>query len=263
MTGSGSISFDPAAPLPYSLKATATADQVEAGTFFGPPSAGQPSELEGKFKVAGTVTGMGRNLRELVSGTRQEFQLTSPNGILRMLTTNVAEVIPQLASPVKDAVGSVGHAVQNFFEIKRNANSDKNPVSASAEAVLDFTTEVTEIGYDQLKLTARRDPDGTLHLADIAVIASDTRLTGSGQIAAAPGRPIRSRPLSLDLQFAARDQIAELLAHAGLLSGKKDDLGYSMMNQTVHFGGTLAQIDVGAWHDLLAKAALRDPPPKK
>jgi hypothetical protein len=31
----------------------------------------------------------------------------------------------------------------------------------------------------------------------------------------------------------------------------------------VQFGGTLAQIDGTRWHDLLAAAATRDPPPKK
>jgi hypothetical protein len=30
----------------------------------------------------------------------------------------------------------------------------------------------------------------------------------------------------------------------------------------LHFGGTLEQVDAGAWHDLLAKAATR-PAPKK
>jgi len=263
LTGSGTLSFDPAAALPYSIKATAGVDQIEAGTFFGTPPHGQDPTLEGKFAIAGTFTGTGRDLPDLRGRLQEEFRLTGTNGILRMLATNVAEVIPQADTPVKDAVGSVGHAVENFLEIKRTANSDKNPVSKSAEAVLDFTTEVAEVGYDQLKLTARRDSDGNLHLSDIALTGPDARLTGSGRIDYVPGRALRARPLSLDLQYGTRDQIAELLARAGLLSGHKDDLGYSMLNQTVHFGGTLERIDSKAWHDLLAKAATREPPPKK
>jgi hypothetical protein len=32
-----------------------------------------------------------------------------------------------------------------------------------------------------------------------------------------------------------------------------------MVNQTVHFGGTLQHIDESQWHDLLAKAAAPKP----
>jgi hypothetical protein len=263
VTAEGVIAFDPSAPLPYSLKATAGVDKVEAGSFFGHPPKGQDAMLDGNFALAGTFTGSGANWRDLRGRAQEEFRLTGTNGILRLLKTSVAEAIPEVATPVKDVLGSAGHAVQSFLEIKRNANSDKNPISVSAEAVLDFTTEVTEIGYDQLKVTVRRNADGILHLSDIAIISSDARLTGSGEIEPWAGRPIRSRPLSLELQFAAQGQVAELLARAKLLSGKKDDLGYSLLSRPVHFGGTLEQIDISGWHDLLAQAATREPPPKK
>jgi hypothetical protein len=263
LTGEGSITFDPAGALPYQLKATGAIDKVEAGSFFGTPPAGQPAVLDGTFVLAATATGQGGNLADLTSRAEEEFRLTGKDGILRLLKTSVAEVIPQVATPVKDALGSVGHAVGSFLEMKRTANSDKNPISPSAEAVLDFTTEVEEIGYDKFTVTARRDAAGTFLLSDIALTAPDARLTGSGRIDFVAGVPLRGRPLRLDLKFGARDQTAELLAHAGLLSGQKDDLGYSMLNQPVPFGGTLAQIDIRGWHDLLAKAATREPPPKK
>ncbi len=263
LAGEGSVTFDPAAPLPYSLKAAGTLDKVETEAFFGPPPAGEQPVLQGSFALAGAFTGQGRNLTDLVSRTQEEFHLTGKDGILRLLKTSVAEVIPQANTPVKDALGSVGHAVGSFLEMKRTANADKNPISPSAEAVLNFTTEIAEVGYDQIKVTVRRDAGGTLQLSDLALTAPDARLTGSGRIDAAPGSPLRNRPLSLDLQFGARDQTAELLAHAGLLSGRKDDLGYSLLSEPVHFGGSLAQIDTRAWHDLLAKAATREPPPKK
>ena len=259
----GTITFDAKAALPYTLKATAGVDKVEAGSFFGSVPKGQEAMLDGSFALAGTFTGSGANARDLAGRAQEEFHLTGTNGILRLLKTSVAESIPEVSTPVKDALGSAGHAVQSFLEIKRNANSDKNPISVSAEAVLDFTTEVTEVGYDQFKVTIRRSPDGALHLSDIAIISADARLTGSGEIAALPSRPIRSRPLSLELQFAAHGQVAELLERAKLLSRRKDDLGYSLLSQPVRFGGSLEQVDITAWHDLLAKAATREPPPRK
>jgi len=40
-------------------------------------------------------------------------------------------------------------------------------------------------------------------------------------------------------------------------------LGYTLLNRSVHFGGTLQQIDRSQWHDLLAEAAIRKPDPVK
>ena len=239
-------------------------DKIEAASFFGTPAVKEDALLEGSFVLAGNFTGSGGNWRELASHAEQEFQLTSKDGILRLLKMNVADAIPEVASTVKDAIGSVGHAVGDFLQIKRTADAGKNPVSASAEAVLDFTTETAEIGYDQLKVTARRTADdGTLRLTDIAVISPDLRLTGTGRIDYRAGQPIPSRPLTLDLHLAVRDQNAELLQKGALLSGQKDDLGYSIVGPLVHFGGTLAALDGRAWHDLLARGATHDPPPKK
>ena len=59
------------------------------------------------------------------------------------------------------------------------------------------------------------------------------------------------------------EQLAELLTTAGLLSSRKDDKGYALLNQTVHFGGTLQHLDKTQWHDLLAKAAAPKPEEKK
>ena len=87
----------------------------------------------------------------------------------------------------------------------------------------------------------------------------EERLTGTGEIGYVPGVPLRDRPLSVDLEFSARGDTADLLEKAGLLSQRKDDLGYVFLNQPVHFGGTLGHFDASQWHDLLAKAALRKP----
>jgi hypothetical protein len=94
--------------------------------------------------------------------------------------------------------------------------------------------------------------------------AGDARLTGSGQITCVEGRPLREQTLSVDLQFWARGGIARHLSTAGLLSTRKDDLGYALLGQTIHLGGTLEHIDKSQWHNLLVKAAARNPAgPKK
>jgi hypothetical protein len=68
----------------------------------------------------------------------------------------------------------------------------------------------------------------------------------------------------VDLQFWGRNRIAKRLSKVGLLSTQKDDLGYTMLNQPIHLGGTLEHIDKSQWHKLLVKAAAQNPDvPKK
>jgi len=93
--------------------------------------------------------------------------------------------------------------------------------------------------------------------------APDERLTGKGQIGYAKGLALRDQAISLDLQVWVRGKLAELLATAGLLSAQKDAAGYCLLGESVHLGGTLGNIDVTRWHDLLAKAANRKPPVAK
>ena len=260
VTGDCSISFDAGGGRPYRLKATAAAGDVDVAPFFAAGPAAKEPPIEGRFSVTGTFEGSGANLADLFGHTRGEFRLTSTGGVLRLLKTNVADAIPQVDSPVSDAVGSVGSLVGKFIGLKGDSlGSGKNPVSKEAEAVLEFTNQVSEIGYDQMTLTAVRSPDHVIHLLEMTMTATDMRLTGSGEIAYVEGRPLRALPLSLNLEFGARGKLAELLATAGLISTHKDALGYAILSQAIHFGGTPEQVDESQWHDFLARAAARKP----
>jgi hypothetical protein len=246
--------------FPYSLKATAEPGEVDAAPLFGDPPAGHDPVFKGRFSVATTLTSNGINLGDLVGRMEHEFRLTSTNGIVRLLKTNVAETIPEPSAPVSDALDSAGSVVGSIFGIKRNAvKSRENHVSKNTEAVLDFTYLIAEIGYDQINITAVQGPDQTIHLREIAMTGRDVRATGSGQIAFVEGWSFPVEPLSVELQLGVRGKLTGLLATAGLLSDRKDDKGYTMLNQTVHFGGTLQHIDESQWHDLLAKAAAPKP----
>jgi hypothetical protein len=256
----GTIAFDPAAPRPYRLKATASLTQVEASAWFGPPHRGDDPILEGHFAIDGTLTSDGANPGDLASRLEEEVHVKSPSAILRLLKTNIGEAIPEVATPVSDTLGKVGSVVGSFLGRKAEPGDVKeNPISPSAQAVLDFIDQVSEFGCDEVSATIVREPDHSLRILDLAAVAPEEHLTGSGEITFAPGKPVAAQPLSLDLRFGARGQPAKLLQKAGLLSAAQDKLGYSLLNQPVHFGGTLAQIDGREWHDLLAKAATQKP----
>jgi hypothetical protein len=256
----GSLAYDGLAGLPYGLNGTMAFHEFDVASFYPAIRPKDDPQLEGRFTLAGTVSGGGVNLDDLLGRTQEKFQLLSTSGIVRFLRTSVAESIPEVSSPVSDTLGSVGSLAGAVFGIKgAPANEGKNPVSKTAEAVLDLTNQVSEIGCDRITVTAARGADGSLELTGIEVTAPDEHLKGSGQISYAKGVPIFERPLSMDLRFGARGQVGELLSKAGLLSPQADDLGYPLVGPSIHFGGTLEQIDEGPWHELLVKAATRKP----
>ena len=256
----GSVSFDPSAALPYSLKATAAVNDVEGAPFFGDPKPGQDPVLEGRFSVASTFTGAGTCLEDLVARTRGDFRLTGMSGIIRLLKVDVADSLPEVKTPVSDTVGSVGSFMGSLVGIKHAfAGSGEIHLPKATEAVLDFANQVSEIGYDQITVNATCGPDRSIQIVELAMTAPNERLKGSGRIARINGLSFPAEPLSLDLELGARGRLAELLSNAGLLSATLDKLGYAPLKQSVHFGGTLEHIDGGAWQDLLVKAATPKP----
>lgn len=259
-TAEGSISFDGAAAIPYRLNAATSIKEVEAAPFFGTPKDGEDPVVEGHFSIASTLTGDGKSLEDLVSHTQAALHLASTTGIVRLLKTNVAESLPEVTTPVSDTLGSVGSLMGSLIGIKHDPTKGAEiHLNKTTQGVLDFTNQVSEIGYDQVTVDAIRRGDGSIQISDIVMTAPNERLTGSGQIRYVGGLSLPAQPLSLELLVSARGPVAELLSNTGLLSAQKDKLGYTPLNQTVHFGGTLGHIDDGPWHDLLVKAATPKP----
>ena len=260
----GSVSFDAAAEFPYDLKATASLDRVDAETLFVPADSRKEPAIEGRFSFAGTLVGNGVNLKDLIGRTREEFRLASTAGIVRVLKTDVDEALPpEPKARVSDALDTVGSAVGKFFGVDDKMGSGRKTVNPTTEAVIEFTNELAEIGFDEITVTGVRGIDGIIRLANLTMTTPDMRLTGSGQVTDVKGRSLRAQPLSVDLQFWARGRTAKLLSAAGLLSTQKDDSGYTMLREPIHLGGTIEHLDISRWHELLVKAAQNPGAPKK
>ena len=255
----GSVEFDASSEHPYSLKATADGTEADAASLFAPAHRGGEAMFEGKFSVARTFTGYGKNLVDLEGRSQEELRLTSTAGIVRLLAADVADALPEApSSPVSDTLGTVGYAVGSVVGAKRNVlDSGKTSLSKTTEAVLDLTYQISEIGFDKVSITAVRGADGAILLAGIEMISPEVRLLGTGRIACKKGLSLPGQALSVDLQLSAQGKTAELLSKAGLLSPRRDELGYAVLSQALHFGGTVAHIDAGQWTDLLVKAATR------
>jgi hypothetical protein len=256
LTLDGTVTFDRAGPVPYTLKATGALDEIDGARLFGASSTGHDPMIEGRFGVTFNASGGGVNLPDLLAHQHEEFRLTSTAGIIRFLKANVAQSLPDAPSRATDKLAGVGYAVGSLFGLKEKASATAH-LGPGAEAILNLSYQFGEIGYDQLAATAIRGADDALQLEQIAISAPREYLSGSGRIAASENLPLRMRPLSLDLQLGFRGFEAEQLALAGLLPPSKDPLGYTKLPEPIHFGGTLDQIDNSAWRDLLVKAASR------
>lgn len=259
----GSVAFDPGAKFPYQLKASVNLNLVDAATWFGPPQTGLDPAIEGRFSVAQTFTGQGGNLDDLIAFATDDLQLTSAStgGITRLLRPGAVQVSKEVSKPVTDTLDTTGSfLVGVLFGVKKDFGGEGGvAVNKTAQAVLDFADQLSEFNYDQFTITARRGYDRSLHLVKWEVIADNEHLVGTGAITYVEGLPLSQQPLSLDFHLGTRGGIADLMATAGLLSQQKDSLGYALLNQPIHFGGTLERIDASAWHDLLARAATQKP----
>jgi hypothetical protein len=256
----GELSFDPAADLPYKLKATAVLGEIEVSPFFGKPPAGKDPVFNGRFSVVKDLKGSGVNFDDFSSHIEEEFKLTSKNGIIRLLKTNVAEAIPEPSTPGADALSSVGETMGAIFGAKKGTVWQRqNRLSKNTEGVLNFTYEIAEFRYDELSITATRGADRVLRLSEITMLAPDVHMVGTGQIAPGPDGAFNTGPLSVDLQVGFRGAFVKFLTAANLLSPQKDDKGYTLFREPVHFGGTMQKIDASNWHDILLKAAMAKP----
>ncbi len=268
----GELSFDSTAATPYRLKGTTAFGQVEARSLL-PTTKSDDSDpmVEGKFAITGALTSTGTDAADLLARMQEEFHLTSRGGVFRLLKTHVSGLTHEKETPVSDALGSAGSLVGRFFGRKDNPfDSGEIHLSKNTEAVMNFTYRVAEILYDEFSFTAVRGADHTLHIVDLALTAPEEHLTGSGRVTEVAGQPLRAQPLSLDLELGVRKGTAGFLKTAGLLSSRTDSLGYTMLNQPIHLGGTLEHIDDRQWHDLLleaaqpkADAAKKLPPPRR
>lgn len=259
----GSIVFDRTASAPYRLSATGSTDKLEAAKLFPPLETGGEPVVSGRFALAAAFTGGGRDWADLIAHTQQEYRLTSPAGIVRFLKTDLGGVNPEAESAVANALSGSVSGVGRLFSVDKRRSSGDRSLTKTAQAVLNFSYDVAELGYSQARVTAICDADGTWRLADIAMTTPDLVLTGTGRLGVVPGLALEEQPLKAEVQIGLRGPLAARLVETGLLSARKDGEGYTALCSPVRFGGTMKRLDGKGWHDLLFDAARTTPPEKQ
>jgi hypothetical protein len=184
-------------------------------------------------------------MRSLVDGIQGDCRLSSTSGVFRALRTGAIEPLRQNQSRIEDALNSV----TSLFGRKADKTFD---------AIIDAAEGLSEIHYDQMTVVAARGSDLDLHLTEISLVAPEEHLTGTATVTHVDGVPVGDQPLSADLQLGVRGRLETLLGIVGMLKdGGLDGLGYAQLYQTIHLGGTLADIDQSQWRDMLVRAPLR------
>lgn len=258
VTWDGAVTFGDAPGAPYTLTAAAGTSDIDVAALIPAPEPGEDSVVEGHFSVARTLSGSGAGWQDLMAHTRTTVRLSSAGGIVRWFKSNVADGIPQASNATADALGTMGSVVGSLFGVKRGSlEPARNRLGAHAEAVLEFSNQVAEIGYDSITATAEEQPDGSFRLSGISLQAPHVFATGSGRFGWRAGLALGAQPLSLDLRIGGRGRIAELLTQSGLPLTPAVAPGTAVLGETFHFGGTLEHPDRSQWHDRLAQAANR------
>ncbi|HLP06768.1 MAG TPA: hypothetical protein VK178_01280 [Opitutaceae bacterium] len=256
---SGSVVFTPGAALPYNLAAVASVDVVNAARFFPAPSTDSEPLVEGCFALTDAISGSAADLSELPHRLRGRLQLTGGTGVVRLLKTNIGGATLEKSKPVSDAVVTGTSAVASLFGVKGDSiDSGQKSVGKAAAATRSFNYELSAITYERGTIGAVHEPDGSIRIESIELSAPDLRLTGSGELAAAPdANSFVQQPLRASLRLGARGRLGEYLAASGLGDTNSDVDGFRLVSAPIELGGTLAQVDTSRWREVLVAALKR------
>jgi len=240
----GVLEFTREAARPYALRATVALDHLDFAPLFQAMNPDKPPAIEGRFDITGRLTGSGEGLQDILEGAQGDLKLSSKDGRFRALRTDILESVKQVPSKL---VGALDTVTSLFGKKSENIGT----------ALVESAKEISEIHYDQMGISVERGPDMDLRLTEFTLIAPEERLAGKGTIAHAEGVPIRDQALSVDLEMGARGHLARILDLVGLLKEGQDALGYRQLNQPIHLGGSLRNIDQSQWREMLIQASIK------
>lgn len=234
------VTFNAAQPKPYALTGSADVSNFDVGAFLRAATPNEKPAMEGRVNVGARLNGTGANVGDLAKNVYGRFDLTGSNGVLRALGRKA-----EVASAASTILGIAG------------ALTKSNTTSAFAE----LTAAFAELSFDSFKMQVERGADLSFKLTNIEFISPIMRTTGMGQIVNREGVELENQPMQIQLQFGAKDSLAQLLNRAGVLTGQQDDRGYYLLERAFTVGGTPAQPDSGSlWKILLREAALQGIP---
>lgn len=244
------VTFTPKTPAPYALAADLSVLNFDAAPAFRAVAPAKLPTIEGRINVTSRIAGGGRNLGDLADRAHGDFELSSKAGLFRVLNADISDKVQKTQSTVA-AIGS-------FLGSMTGKKESDNPVN-KGQKLVEITKALSEIPFDQLSVTATRDPSLNLVLKDFTLISPEVRLGGTGQVSYVAGTPLLEQPLKLELTLATRGKLGDKMKGAGLLDAKADNLGYSPFIFPFRIGGTLAATDTSDLSKAFLNSLLEKP----
>ena len=239
---SGGLTAQRAGSPGYGLAADVSLGNFDVGAVFRALDPTRTPTVEGRVTLVSHLTGSGATLADLAEHTRGEMKLSGKSGIFRALSADLSDRIQKTQSRVA-AIGSLLGVVTDDYVNK-------------SKILADIAKSLSEIPFDQLSLTATRDDALNLVIKDFSLISPEVRIGGGGVIHYAPGVPVVSQALEVQLNLGARGRLGDQIKRAGLLDQQLDNLGYAPFAVPLRIGGTLARPDTSAIRDALLNSAL-------
>lgn len=261
---SGGLTFVPAAPKPYTLKADLAVVNLDSGAALKAFDSSPTLPLvEGKFDLSTQLSASGANLASLAEQAAGDVKISSKGGLFRPVPSNYVAAISSARAQLLKRTEQVG-AISSLAgalgaKLPGNLGGTTAKVQALAERLGDLESIVkmiAEIKFDQLTLDAGSSTTLDTILRDLTITSPELRFVGAGGLKYQPNVPLWKQALSLKLNGFARGKAAELMKKGNLLGEKEDSLGYVPLSMAVNIDGTAEKPDTSKLVSALLEKAL-------
>lgn len=248
---SGGLTFVPATPKPYALKADFSVVNLDSGATLKAFDLSPAMPLvEGRFDLSTKVQASGANLASLADQASGDVKVSSNGGLFRPIPTNYLAAITSARTELLKRTEQVGAISSLAGALGAKLPGNLGGATAKAQALAErlgrlesIVKLISEIKFDQLTLDAGSSTTLDTVLRDLTITSPELRFVGAGGLKYQPGVPLWKQAMSLKLNGFARGGTAELMKKSDLLGEKEDSLGYFPLSLAVNIDGTAEKPD--------------------
>ncbi|MBI5766259.1 MAG: hypothetical protein HZA93_00570 [Verrucomicrobia bacterium] len=220
------LSFDVKQARPYALVGAVDVPGFNVGEFLRRADPSTPPAIETTFTVTSKFNGTAANLPEFADRLTGQFEFKGSKGVLRALNKK-AETTSAVTGLLGLAAGLAG----------------QQRLAEGLVGTSELVSLLKDIQFDGITVQVERGADAAIVVKSLELLSPSLRLTGNGRIDHKKGGEFGNNPLHLELQLAAKNELAQGLNKARQLSGKTDPKGYYLMATPFTLGGTVSKPD--------------------
>jgi len=243
----GAVNFDASgarAAQPYGIDSKLNVTNFDPAPILRAANPGKRPTVEGKFDIAGTVTGKAATLDTLADSVAADLTLASRGGKFNGFATSVAGEkfgqIQKLAnSPVGTAViGGVLSLIGGKAGVAADATIEK------AKAVNATLGRLIEVNFDQMNIDVSYQPGRETVVKNFSILSPDMRLVSNGKMGNKTKISWLRQAVSLAASMSVRGDQAGDLRTLGLLKAEADAAGFASLKENFSIEGTVAGLTI-------------------